>query len=80
MNLLIVKLLIILNDGSRLNPLNIDKYIGYMDKGEGAYGLLFKNNNLHIEIQIDRSHPIGQDDLAGIKDILVESAITTIQD
>ena len=51
-----------------------------MDKGEGAYGLLFKNNNLHIEIQVDRSHPIGQDDLAGIKDILVESAITTIQD
>tara|TARA_B100001115_G_scaffold44277_1_gene33004 strand:- start:1475 stop:2971 length:1497 start_codon:yes stop_codon:yes gene_type:complete len=51
-----------------------------MDKGEGAYGLLFKNNNLHFEIQIDRSHPIGQEDLAGIKDILMESAITTIQD
>jgi len=51
-----------------------------MDKGEGAYGLLFKNNNLHFEIQIDRSHPIGQDDPAGIKDILMESAITTIQD
>ena len=51
-----------------------------MDKGEGAYGLLFKNNNLHFEIEIDRSHPIGQDDLAGIKDILMESAITTIQD
>ena len=41
---------------------------------------LFKNNNLHFEIQIDRSHPIGQEDLAGIKDILMESAITTIQD
>ena len=51
-----------------------------MDKGEGAYGLLFKNNNLHFEIQIDKNHPIGQEDPAGIKDILMESAITTIQD
>ena len=74
------EIVIILNDGSKTHLLNKDQYIGYMDKGEGAYGLLFKNNNLHIEIQIDRSHPIGQDDLAGIKDILVESAITTIQD
>ncbi len=57
-----------------------DKYIGYMDKGNGAFGLLFKNNNLHFEIQIDRSHPIGQEDKAGIKDILMESAVTTIQD
>ncbi len=74
------EIVITLNGGSKTHLLNKDQYIGYMDKGEGAYGLLFKNNNLHIEIQIDRSHPIGQDDLAGIKDILVESAITTIQD
>ena len=51
-----------------------------MDKGEGACGLLFKNNNLHFEIQIDKDHPIGAEDSAGIKDILMESAITTIQD
>ena len=74
------EIVITLDDGSKTHLLNKDQYIGYMDKGEGAYGLLFKNNNLHIEIQVDRSHPIGQDDLAGIKDILVESAITTIQD
>jgi len=74
------EIVITLDDGLKTNLLNKDQYIGYMDKGEGAYGLLFKNNNLHIEIQVDRSHPIGQDDLAGIKDILVESAITTIQD
>ena len=69
-----------LKDGSKVNLKDIDKYVGYKDKGEGAYGLLFKNNNLHFEIQIDRSNPIGQEDLAGIKDILMESAITTIQD
>jgi len=74
------ELLITLKDKSKTSLIDKDKYIGYMDKGEGAYGLLFKNNNLHFEIQIDRSHPIGQEDLAGIKDILMESAITTIQD
>ena len=41
---------------------------------------MFKNNNLHIEIQIDKNNPVGQSDIAGIKDILIESAITTIQD
>ena len=74
------EILITLKDGSKTELLNKEKYIGYMDKGKGSYGLLFKNNNLHIEIQIDRSHPIGKEDPAGIKDILVESAITTIQD
>jgi len=74
------ELLITLKDNSKTSLTDKDKYIGYMDKGEGAYGLLFKNNNLHFEIEIDRSHPIGQDDLAGIKDIIMESAITTIQD
>ena len=74
------ELLITLKDNSKTSLVDKDKYIGYMDKGEGAYGLLFKNNNLHFEIQIDRSNPIGESDLAGIKDILMESAITTIQD
>ena len=74
------ELLMTLKDGSKINLQNKDQYIGYKDDGEGAYGLLFKNNNLHFEIQIDRSHPIGQEDIAGIKDILMESAITTIQD
>ena len=67
-------------DGSQVNLKDKDQYVGYQDKGEGAYGLLFKNNNLHFEIQIDKSHPIGQEDTANIKDILMESAITTIQD
>ncbi len=69
-----------LEDGKKVNLKDINQYVGYKDEGEGAYGLLFKNNNLHFEIQIDRSHPIGQEDKAGIKDILMESAVTTIQD
>ena len=69
-----------LESGKKVKLKDKEKYIGYMDKGEGAYGLLFKNNNLHFEIQIDKEHPIGAEDSAGIKDILMESAITTIQD
>jgi len=63
---------------SKLKDLN--QYVGYCDYGNEAYGLLYKNNNLHFEIQIDPNHSIGQTDKAGIKDILMESAITTIQD
>ena len=59
---------------------NPAQYIGFRDDKNNAYSLLFKNNNLHFEIQIDPHHPIGQTDKASIKDILMESAITTIQD
>ena len=71
---------ILLEDGSKTQLAESKKYLGYIKKGEDACGLLFKNNNLHIEIQIDKNHPIGQKDRAGIKDILLESAVTTIQD
>ena len=59
---------------------NPSQYVGYKDNGNDSFDLLFKNNNLHFEIQIDPNHPIGQTDKANIKDILMESAITTIQD
>ena len=57
-----------------------DKFAGYSGDVENPKGILMKNNNLHVEIQIDREDSVGKDDLAGIKDILVESAVTTIQD
>jgi len=70
----------LLPDLGKVSLKNPSQYIGYKDNGNDSYDLLFKNNNLHFEIQIDPSHPIGQTDKAGIKDILMESAITTIQD
>ncbi|MDC0420968.1 malate synthase G [Gammaproteobacteria bacterium] len=70
----------LLAEGNKTQLKDPEKYIGYSNNGDNSYGLLFINNNLHFEIQIDTSHPIGSTDKAGIKDILMESAITTIQD
>jgi malate synthase len=42
--------------------------------------ILLTRNGLHIELQVDRGHPVGQMSAAGLKDILLEAAITTIQD
>jgi len=71
---------ILLKDDSITDLAQPEKYLGYMKNEGNGFGLLFKNNNLHFEIQINKEHPIGQTDIAGIKDILIESAITTIQD
>ena len=70
----------LLAGGAKTQLKDPKKYVGYCNNGKDAYGLLFINNNLHFEIQVDASHPIGSTDKAGIKDILMESAITTIQD
>ena len=74
------KIQALLQDLGKVGLKNPSQYIGYKDNSNDSYDLLFKNNNLHFEIQIDPNHPIGQTDKASIKDILMESAITTIQD
>ena len=74
------KIQALLPDLGKVGLKNPSQYIGYSANGSNAYALLFKNNNLYFEIQVDASHPIGSTDKAGIKDILMESAITTIQD
>ena len=51
------------------------QYVGRTEKG-----LLFRNNGLHIEVQFDREHPVGRTDRAGISDIVLEAALTTIAD
>ena len=57
-----------------------EQFQGYVGDPEQPSGVLLKNNNLHAEIQIDPDHSVGATDPAGIKDVLLESAITTIQD
>ena len=71
---------VVLSDGTRTELKDTNQYIGFSGDNNNPSGILLKNNNLHLEIQIDKDHNIGMDDLAGIKDVLVESAITTIQD
>jgi len=53
---------------------------GYRGDAAKPDGVLLKHNNLHAEIQVDDQHPIGAEDPAHVKDVLMESAVTTIQD
>ncbi len=58
-----------------------EKFAGYTGElGAPAWSVLLVNNGLHIEILIDPESPVGSTDKAGIKDVVLESAITTIQD
>lgn len=57
-----------------------EQFAGWQGNADEPETLLLKNHGLHTEIQIDRTHPIGTADQAGVKDILIESAITTIMD
>ena len=54
--------------------------IGYQGEATAPIAILLKHNGLHFEIQIDASSAIGQTDAAGVKDVLMESALTTIMD
>ena len=56
------------------------KYVGFAGDSAAPTSIVLKNNGLHIEIQIDANSPVGQTDPAGIKDIVLEAALTTIQD
>ena len=67
-------------DQSKVQLSDDNQFVGYLGESENPTGILLKNNNLHAEIQIDNEDSIGKDDPAGIKDVLLESAVTTIQD
>ena len=66
--------------GELISLKDVTQFQGYQGSAENPSGILLKNNNLHAEIQIDHSHSVGATDKAGIKDVLLESAVTTIQD
>ncbi len=62
------------------NLKNQDQYVGFQGEVNEPTCILLKNNNIHVEILINRSGNIGSGDDAGIDDIILESALTTIQD
>ncbi len=69
-----------LKDGSEVGLAATSTFAGFNEKDGELSGVLLRNNGLHIEIQIDRNHPVGKAHPAGVKDVVLESAITTIQD
>lgn len=69
-----------LKDGGMVGLADAGKFTGYQEKNGELTSILLSNNGSRIEIQIDRSHPIGKAHPAGVKDVVMEAAITTIED
>jgi malate synthase len=69
-----------LKDGSKSGLGRPGQCVGFLGEPHAVTSLLFVNNGLHLEVRLDRTHPIGKTDTAGIADVALESALTTIQD
>ncbi|QJQ95481.1 MULTISPECIES: malate synthase G [Halomonadaceae] len=74
------KLVVTLDGGSETGLKQPEKLAGYQGDLDSPKAILLTNHGLHLEIQFDRTHPIGKTDPAGVKDLLVESALTAIMD
>ena len=74
------KLVVKLQNGDTTGLKDESGFVGYTGAQNEPTGILLVKNGVHFEIQIDASHPIGQDDGAHVKDVLMESALTTIMD
>ncbi|WP_448653947.1 malate synthase G [Pseudomonas fluorescens] len=74
------KLIVSLKGGSNSGLRDDAQLIGFQGPAAQPIAILLKHNGLHFEIQIDASTPVGQTDAAGVKDVLMEAALTTIMD
>jgi len=68
------------SDDRAVSLVDADQWVGFRVSGTQLTSLLLRHNGLHIEIQIDSQHFIGRQHQAGIKDVVLEAAVTTIQD
>jgi malate synthase len=74
------KLKVALKDGGKFCLADAHKFVGYQGSAVAPSAVLLRNNGIHIEIQFDRSTPIGRSDAAGVSDLLIEAALSTILD
>jgi malate synthase len=74
------QLVVHLTTGAAVRLRDPARYVGWRGTPTAPSAVLLRNNGLHVEISIDREHPIGSGDPAGIADLVVEAALTTIQD
>ena len=74
------ELVIELSNGSITNLKESEKYIGFNQINNDRYEILLKNNNLHVILSFDKNSQIGSNDKSNLQDVILESAITTIQD
>jgi malate synthase len=74
------RLTVTLRSGAQTTPADAAAFVGYRGDVTALSAVLFRHHNLHIELRIDRTDRIGHDDPAGIADVVLEAAVTTIQD
>jgi len=74
------KLVVDLKNGDSIGLKDETGFVGYTGSADAPTGILLVKNGMHFEIQIDATHPIGKTDGAHVKDVLMESALTTIMD
>ncbi len=73
-------LVVTLKDGSETGLQDVAKFKGHKGAAAAPGAILLVNNGLHVEIRFDKQHPIGSHDLAGVCDVVLEAALTTIMD
>ena len=73
-------LVVTLKDGTQTTLAHAAQFVGYNGEAAKPTEIVFKNNGLHVVVEIDANSAIGKTDAAGIKDLVLEAAVTTIQD
>ncbi len=73
-------LVITLQGGAKTGLKEVAKFAGYTGEAAAPTTILLRNHGLHVEIVIDRTHPIGKADAAGVADVVMEAAVSTIVD
>ena len=74
------QLVVSLANGSTTGLKDASQFKGYQGNAAAPSSVLLQHNGLHLDIQIDRSTPIGQSDAAGVSDLVLEAALSTILD